>query len=296
MWRDTYAQNQTKQLTELETPKLVVGRISARPKKHYSVLKKLATYLTQKTGGGVQESGGVLVARTYSQMASYLSAGQVHLISETPFAAIRFAQDTGAEILVWELKKGVDFYQTFFFSRIDSDISSLDNLTGKKIAFEDPGSTSAFLVPLAILKERNYDVKHLANPRSPVTPGTVGYSFAEGEKNIVSWVALKVADVGTVSNLDWQELLRTPEKIKQHLRVIYKSAPILRSVIVVSPKLSLETKEKLKAALLEMHKEKLGQAVLKSYKVSKYQELTATALKSLDETREMFRLIRDDIK
>jgi phosphonate transport system substrate-binding protein len=57
---------------------------------------------------------------------------------------MRLKEDAGAEPLLQEWKKGVAEYKTVFFVRKDSGITSFKALVGKKIPFEDAGSTSAF--------------------------------------------------------------------------------------------------------------------------------------------------------
>ncbi len=131
-----------------DMPAIVVGRIAENPKKHYSRLKRLADHLTSKLSGVDRRSGTAIFAKDFETMAGYLRSGQVDVISETPFSALRLVEETGAEILLREWKKGVAEYRTVFFVRRDSEINTFKGLVGRKIAFEDEGSTSAFLVPL----------------------------------------------------------------------------------------------------------------------------------------------------
>ena len=104
-------------------------------------------------------------------MIELLRRGEVDLISETPFSAFFLAAHGGGEIILREWKKGKASYYTVFIARKDSGIDSLADLRGKMIVFEDPGSTSAFLVPFIILREQGFEMVELASPRETPPAG-----------------------------------------------------------------------------------------------------------------------------
>ncbi len=61
----------------------------------------------------------------------------------------------GAEARLTVIRFGSSTYQAQFIARSDSKIKKVSDLTGKKVAFVDPSSTSGYLLPLKILKDRN---------------------------------------------------------------------------------------------------------------------------------------------
>lgn len=282
--------------SDARTASIVVGKITENAKKHYPVVKRMATYLASRLDGATPPAGEGLITRDPESMARYLKDGRVDVISETPFTALRLAEKAGAEIILREWKKGVAEYNSVFFTRKDSGIETLADLVGRKIAFEDRGSTSAFLVPLAMLRRQGLELRHQGSPRDAVPKGVIGYSFALGELNIAAWVALGIVDAGAFSNLDWQEIVRTPERIKKDLRIFHESAPVLRSVVLVRPGLAPDKRRRIKETLLGMHRDSEGRAVLEAYyKVKQYDALTGAARESLEESRRMLDRIRGEV-
>ena len=279
-----------------DMPAIVVGRISEDPKKHYPRLKRLADHLASNLKGFEPTSGAVVVAKDLETMAGYLRSGQVDILSETPFSALRLVEETGAEILLREWKKGVAEYRTVFFVHRDSDINTFKDLVGRIIAFEDKGSTSAFLVPLSVLKREGYDLVRLSSPRRAPPRDKIGYAFALGEINIAAWVATGIADAGAFSDLDWKEVVRTPEKIKNDLRIFFTTKPIIRSVVVVRGDMSAQLKDRIKNVLVTMHADAEGREVLKEYyKVKRYDEISGGAAQSLERLQRLLDSIRQEL-
>ena len=196
------APGSTQLAANADTGPIVVGRISENPKKHYPRLKKLADYLASNLTGLGPTSGAAIFAKDFETLASFFRSGQVDIVSETPFAALRLVEETGAEILLREWKKGVAEYRTVFFVRRDSDINTFKDLVGRTIAFEDVGLTSAFLMPLSVLRREGYDLVRLSSPREAPPRDKIGYAFAGSENNIAIWVATGIADAGVFSDMD----------------------------------------------------------------------------------------------
>ena len=165
---------------------LTLGRVTTNPKKYVPGLEALGRYLVARLGDmGITENR-VVLARDNEHMIELLRRREVDLVSETPFTALTFEKKVSAEILLREWKKGVSSYHTVFFTRKDSAIQSLQDLVGKTVAFEDPGSTSAYFVPtygkmmysqLITPKMRGYWIRN---------QGQEDYELAL--KNYTSWI------------------------------------------------------------------------------------------------------------
>ena len=100
-----------------------------------------------------------------------------------------------------EWKKGVSSYRGIIIVSKESGISELSNLRGRKIAFEDPGSTSGFLLPYAALVNGGLTLRRVTSPRSTVATGEIGYVFAEEELNIAGWVVRGIVAAGAMSEV-----------------------------------------------------------------------------------------------
>jgi phosphonate transport system substrate-binding protein len=88
----------------------------------------------------------------------------------------------GAEAKLTFIRHGSPTYQAQFIAKEGGDIKTLNDLNGKKVAFVDPASTSGFLLPKKILKDKNI------TPKEEV--------FAMRHDSVVSMVYQGQVDVG----------------------------------------------------------------------------------------------------
>ena len=270
-----------------DDPTFIIGKVTADARKSQKRLTAMGNYLAKHLRDFGVSRAAVRLARSNREMIEILRRGEVDLISETPFSAFFLAAHGGGEIILREWKKGQASYYTVFIVRKDSGIATLADLRGKKIVFEDPGSTSAFLVPFTILREQDFEMVELASPRETPPAGKGGYVFGREELNISFWVSRGIAHAGAFSNQDW--LVRTHDSVKKDLKVIHRTKPITRSVVLVRRGLDQRRKQRIKEVLLRMHESPEGKKVLKIYyKVKKYDEIEGEAAEHLAEARKIY--------
>ncbi len=265
---------------------LVIGKVSDNPKKHYKYLKPIVDYAVQRMGDlGITE-GKVLMARDNRQMIRYLRRGKVDWVTETAFSAVLYEEKAGAEILVRKWKKGVPEYYTVFFTRNDSGIESLADLRGRVIAFEDPGSTTAFFVPASVLLGEGYELAQLESPREKPPADMVGYVFAGDEINISTWVHKGLVDAGAYNNLDWKTEDHTPSLFRKNMTIFHQTRSFPRAVELVRKDLDPAVKSRLKTILLKAHDDPKGRSALKAYqKTTQFDELDTGTKAGLEEAR-----------
>ncbi len=276
---------------------LVIGRVSDNPQKHYKRLKPIVDYVVGHMQDlGITE-GKVLMAKDNEQIIWFLKEGKVDWVTESFFSALIISKETDAEIILRRWKKNTPDYYTVFFTHKDEGIKTIADLKGKKIAFEDPGSTTSFFVPLLVLKRHGLSTVQLSSPRVSSPPDKVGYAFAGGEINVTMWVYKKLADAGAFSNLDWEDLDDAPKAFKDDLEILYATKPFPRAVELVRKGLNESVKERLRQILLNAHNDPEAKAVLKAYsKTKKFDMLDEEAMKDLDEARESLKYIESDLK
>ncbi len=88
----------------------------------------------------------------------------------------------GATAKLRVVRYGHDYYQGQIIAHVDSGITSIKDLDGKKFAFTDPSSTSGFMFPTKMLKDNN------------VKPGNT--TFAIKHDNVVTMIYQKQVDAG----------------------------------------------------------------------------------------------------
>jgi len=192
------------------TPEAVIsitlGDISDEPSKKIERFQPLADYLAAHLAEFGPVEGRVLIAPDMETMAEYLRTGQVDLYFDSPFPTIVVCELSGARSILRRWKEGLPEYWTVFIVHKESGIETLDDLKGQMIAFEDPASTSAYLLPKATLIEQGFTLTAYDDVSASVGSDEIGYVFSRDEENTVQWILHRRVDVGAVSNLDYDEL------------------------------------------------------------------------------------------
>ena len=68
-------------------------------------------------------------------------------------------------------------YRGVIFTNKASRITRVEDLLGKMIAFEDPGSTSGYFLPKLLLFEKRFRVVEKPDLSAKVLGGEIGYIF-----------------------------------------------------------------------------------------------------------------------
>lgn len=277
--------------------KFVIGRISIHQERAYADLKAMNGYLASSLRHGTEIEFGEVVVSSLSEMAPLLKSGAVDMVSETPLGAIELENVANAQIILHEWKKGVSDYASFIIAHKDSGINTLDDLRDKVIAFEDPGSTSGFLIPMSIMRDKKIPIMELTDRNQRPDDGAVGYIFAGVELSIGSLVARKIVDAGAVSDLNWHDQKEIPTGFKQRLKIVHRSGYVPRSTVVVREGLPKGFREELIQLFTEMHMNKAGAEAMKKYHgVAKYEAITQEKKERLVQLRRMHSLIEEFIK
>ncbi len=265
---------------------LTLGRVSGSPRQHFPALEALGMYLAPRLADQGITGFDVVLTPDNEQMVESLRRGIVDLVTETAFSALEFELLAGAQPFLRQWKGGAASYRSLFITRSESGIDTLDGLVGRVVAFEDPGSTSGFFVPWSTLVRRGLRV---VPDEGRAQTDAVRYVFAGNEENVLAWVTRERADAGAVSSRDWDDPKRAPPGLKQHLRVVYESPPIIRSLLLVRKGMPAELRSRLAEILLAMHEDPAGQPVLKQFfKTTRFDRLEGEALADLRFARSLF--------
>lgn len=266
---------------------LVLGRISDDPKRHYQQLRLLLDYVVPRMRHvGIRE-GRILMAKDAQQMASYLRRGRVDWVSETAGASMLLQQRTGAIPMLLTERNGASRYRTVFFTRADSPIRDLNDLRGHSIAFQNTVSTSAYFVPAMEVLSRGIPLEILLSPMDKPDANSLGYVFGRTELNIATWVHKRLVDVGTMSDLDWDDPERLPAAYKRDMRVLYRTEPFPRALEMVRADLDPAVREGLRQVLLDAAADpEAGDVLLRYFQTTRFLEIDPATAQSLDVLRE----------
>lgn len=273
---------------------LVLGRVSQDPVKTLPRLQELAAYLADRLAPLGVTGFEAVVARSNAEMVMLLETGQVDVISETVMSAFRYADTAGAELLMREWKRGVASYRAVLFARADSSIETIEDLRDRVIAFEDRGSTSGFMIPMAMLRQHGLEAVELPAPGIAPPPGKVGYVFVGTEINIAAWVTRGMVDAGALNDGDWEDVERTPDGLKDQLAVFQHSRDIPRSVLIVRGDLQSDLRNSLQRVLAGMEDDPAAEQVLETYYgVARYDAFVDEVLRDLETARSQYDDIQD---
>src|SRR5215510_3245520 len=142
-----------------------------------------------------------------------------------------------------QLANGSLGYRSCLIVHADGDIFSPEDMAGKTFAFNDPNSTSGYLVPSAFfMMEMNTDPAKLF---SKIT-------FSGSHEASILAVANKKVDVASTNLPDLQQLTRENKVPRGALRVIWVSRLIPNDPIVVRKDLPASFKGAVQESLLTM--------------------------------------------
>jgi phosphonate transport system substrate-binding protein len=213
---------------------------------------------------GIRE-GRILMARDPQQMASYLRRGRVDWVTETAGTAMLLQQRAGARPLLLTERDGVSRYHSIFFARRDHGLSSMDDLRGRRIAFQRSTSTSAYYVPAGMLLDRGLQLEILLSPDDRPSPGWIGYLFARSELNIATWVHKGLVDAGVMSDLDWQNPRRVPPSFRRDFVVIGRTPDYPRAVEMVRGDVDPRIEARLRQVLLDASRDPSAREALAAF-------------------------------
>jgi phosphonate transport system substrate-binding protein len=276
---------------------LTIGRVADDPTKYKKVLRPLLDYVvSQARDVGITE-GSVAMTKNINETLHLLKAQKIDWVTASIGAALIYHDKTGAEILLRTWRDGTPVYRTVFVARQDSSIESLGSLKGRTIAFQDPYSTSAYFIPLAILRAAGLRVIELASPKQKFSTDEVGYLFAGNELNISTWVQRGITKAGAYNDQNWINPQHTPDVIRKDLKIFYQHKPVPRWVEVFRKDLDPRIKARIQEILVRADEDSAAQEALKSYSnTKKFEEFKGEALEGLDEVRRMMKFVVNEIK
>lgn len=241
-----------------------VGTINDNPSEIISRTQPFADYLATKLGND-QNSGKIIVVKRVEEMDDMLKEQKLDLYFDSPVIGCMESKKTGAIPFLVRWKENVEKYHTVFVVRKDSSINAIDdNMLGKTIAFEGVESTSGYLIPKSYILKKGYELSQNKDEES------IRYVFSLNDYTTAYWVSVGKADVGALSNIDFEE----SGDLKNELKIIERTYDIPRQIILHRSDMDADTVEKIKNILLSMNNDPQGIHALKIFKdTKKFSEL-----------------------
>ncbi len=157
---------------------------------------------------------------------------------------------------------GTSTYHGLIFVRRDSGIKSIRQMKGKRFAFVDKGTTGGYLVQVA------YFIKGGKNYRTFLKESY----FAGTHEDAILDVLNRKADIGAAKNTVYERLRASDDRIDRELVILERSPDVPENGLAVRKGIDDSLKKKLETALLTLHEDPEGAAVLKAFGARRFIE------------------------
>ena len=265
---------------------IILGDIDPdEPTKKIKRFNPLAAYLAEHLTEFGIKGGRVVIARDIEEMAGFLKDGTVDIYFDSAYPTLATQELSGSEIILRRWKEGISTYWSLLIALSDGGVTGVDDLRGKLLAFEEPRSTSGFLLPAGTLAQRGLKLREVDGPSAPVGAHEIGYFFSGDEENTLQLILERKVAGGGVSNQDYDEL---PEELKQRIIVIARTSAVPRQLVSLASGLDPGLARKVQELLVGLELTKEGRDLLEGIKQTiKFDPLPPDSQAALQELKEI---------
>lgn len=217
-------------------------------------------YVAERLYPGVATPSKVVVAPTPFDLAKLLEQRRVdfYLESVYPTYTINYVHNAGKTILR-RFKGGLTEYQSLIFAKRGGPIKRLEDLRGKTLAFEDPGSTSGYLLPKLFLQKQGFKLTEKRGYDPYAAPTALVYVFAYSQEKLVDLVLTQQVAAGAFSNDDHANL---SDALKSDMVILAQTEKLPRHLVSVRADFPALLVAQLENILLAMHEDDGGRRIL----------------------------------
>jgi phosphonate transport system substrate-binding protein len=236
----------------------IVSRVHQKEIENH--FRDFVDYVASKLSAASKFEGKIIIAPTPNHLAALLADKKVDFYMESPYPTYVINDVGGAGMLLlrrW--KGGMAEYKALIFTRRNSAIRRLEDLRGRVIAFEDPGSTSGYFLPKFFLSRRGFKLAEKSRIEPGVSSEEIGYVFAHSQDALVDLVLTYQVAAGAFSDDDYAAL---DEKKKSEITILAESERLPRHLLSIRKDLTPGLAKRLEEVLLSMHEDPQGRKIL----------------------------------
>lgn len=212
----------------------------------------------------------IAMPANYIAVVESFGTKRADIAAVNTFGYVLANEKYGAQARLTVLRFGSPTYQAQIVARADSGIKTLKDLDGKKFAYVDPASTSGYLLPAKLFKERNIKMSQTV--------------FAQKHDNVISMVYQKQVDAGATFYSPKEDnviqdarrlVLKQYPDVEEKVKIIELTESIPNDPIIFRKGLPDEIREKTITAILDMMQTPDGKdAFMAIYGVTAFQRAT----------------------
>jgi phosphonate transport system substrate-binding protein len=206
--------------------------------------------------------GRVIIAPSPLLLAKLLEEKKVDFYTDSPYPTYVINKQGAARLILRRWRGGMAEYRGVLFTRKDGGATKLEDLRGKVIAFEDPGSTSGHFLPKVFLLRKGFRLAEKPGTEAKVAAKEIGYIFTYSTNKIVDLVGSGKAAAGAFSNDDYARL---GEHSKTGIAILAETEAFPRSLVSARRLLDPAQLNRLKEVMLAMHQDDEGRKVLEKF-------------------------------
>jgi len=255
------SQNLSAQSKSDELKSLRLGLISDNdPSAVQEHFRDFVRLVARRLSPPLENQSRVLIAPTIFDMAKLLEQQRVDFYMESPYATylINYVHGIG-KTLLRRWKGGQAEYQGLIITKRDSGIKGLSDLRGKSIVFEDPGSTSGYLLPKIFLSRKGFKLVEKRDYDPFASPDETVYFFARSQRRLLQWLLTGQAAAAAMSDEDYAGL---DKQEKGELVVLDRTEKLARHLVSVRSGFPTAWMNNLEKVLRSMHEDEDGRRVL----------------------------------
>jgi phosphonate transport system substrate-binding protein len=237
---------------------LIFGRVHDDPVRSIRDRQEFVDYIAKKLAPLGISGGRILVVEKMQTLSQALKEGKADLFHDSVVPVLVLSKWAGAVPILRQWKYGEADYEGVIVVQKSSGINSLADLKGKVIAFEEPHSTSASVLPRMLLEEKKLKLVHV-KASGPVKSDSVGYIYGPDGSSVNVLMTGRVDAATTIT----REVERLKPEIRDSLKIIGKTVSVPRQLIAVRKDLDQKLVKGLTEVLMNMDNEPEGQGVLK---------------------------------
>ena len=255
------------------SPKIPI-RIAIAPVISSTENFRIYNALIEYVGKKLQRPAVFIQGSNYAEINNLVRYRHCDVAFVCDYAYIEGKKDFGMEILVVPQVNGKVTYQSYIIVSNSSMIKSFWDLEGKSFAFADPLSSSGYLYPKYLLKNKG---------KTPETffSKTI---FTYGHDNSIKAVSQGLVDGAAVDSLVYDFMVADKKAYRVNAKIVHKSFSWASPPIVINPAIDPETRLMLKNVFLSMHDDKEGRLILNRLMIDRF---VAQEDKAYDSVRKM---------
>lgn len=271
------------QAAQPESTSITVGTLGDEPANLIRTYQPIANYLAEHlTGYGIKD-GRVVLAKAAREMGEMMRVGKVDIFIDSPMPTIAVNHIGGGKTILRRWKGGVGEYRSVIFTRVESPINSVADLRGKSLAFEQPFSSTGYILPRIIFEHSSESLAALEAVSATPPANKIGYVFSGDDENTMEWVLRGRVAAGAMSHNNVEKYAKAS---LPSLKVIWESPPIPRHLVSVRSDLAPEVVAVIIRALTDMDKTKEGRELLANFeKTSKFDPVPSQTLELFEKYR-----------